>query len=254
MYTAKIVNTLAVILWFSVSFVSLTTEAKEVIRLHPANVICLFTDFYLQTTHILSPMMPETAQTCLEYLFATGQVDKSVVFWNTAWCAAGESGLCRCESESQNCLWQCLTGCHPLLTVLVGESVPITTAISPIATVSAVDEWLFGGLAILRTEMDDLRVSWSARGYRHPSSVSGAGQSVMCWRGLVARRVLALFLSECSLFRAREVDCEWEGSHDNDIIILKALIVPNTARNKDRISIYLSIVCVYFSAIIAHIL
>lgn len=158
--------------------------------------------------------MPETAQTCLEYLFATGQVDKSVVFWNTAWCAAGESGLCRCESESQNCLWQCLTGCHPLLTVLVGESVPITTAISPIATVSAVDEWLFGGLAILRTEMDDLRVSWSARGYRHPSSVSDAGQSVMCWRGLVARRVLALFLSECSLFRAREVDCEWEGSHD----------------------------------------
>lgn len=82
--------------------------------------------------------------------------------------------------------------------------------------------------------MDDLRVSRSARSYRHPSSVSGAGQSVMCWRGLVARHVLPLFLSECSLFGAREVDCEWVGAHDNDIIILKALIVPNTARDKER--------------------
>lgn len=87
--TLNIGNTVAVILWFSVSFVSTTKEEKEVVRLHPVNVICLFTDFYSQTTHILSPMMPETAQTCLEYLCATGQVDKSVVFWNTAWCAAG---------------------------------------------------------------------------------------------------------------------------------------------------------------------
>lgn len=80
MDTLNIVNTVAVILWFSVSFVSTTKEEKEVVRLHPVNVICLFTDLYSQTTHILSPMMPETTQTCLEYLCATGQVDKSVVF------------------------------------------------------------------------------------------------------------------------------------------------------------------------------
>ncbi len=80
-------------------------------------------------------------------------------------------------------------------------------------------------------EMDDLRVSRSARGYRHPSSVNDVEQSVMCWRGLVVLVLWVLFLSEC-LEQAR-----WtvkEGAHDNDIIILKALIVPNTARKREK--------------------
>lgn len=80
--------------------------------------------------------------------------------------------------------------------------------------------------------MDDLRASRSARGCRHPSSVSGVEQSVMCWRGLVALHVLwLLFLSECSEQERWTVK---EGAHDNDIIILKALIVPNTARKRER--------------------
>ncbi len=79
-------------------------------------------------------------------------------------------------------------------------------------------------------EIDDLKASRSARGCRHPSSVSGVEQSVMCWRGLVALHVLwLLFLSECSEQERWTVK---EGTHDNDIIILKALIVPNTARKR----------------------
>lgn len=90
--------------------------------------------------------------------------------------------------------------------------------------------WRFGYFK--DRELDELRASQSARGCRHPLSVSGVEQSVMCWRVLVALHVLwLLFLSECSEQERWTVK---EGAHDNDIIILKALIVPNTARKREK--------------------
>lgn len=80
-HTVNIVNKLAIILWFSVSFLSSTKEENDQLFyciLHVSFVGLRI--LYLRTTHILSPMMSETTQTCFEYLGATGQVDKSVVF------------------------------------------------------------------------------------------------------------------------------------------------------------------------------
>lgn len=143
-----------------------------------------------------------------------------------------ESGLCRCESdESHNCLWQCLTGCHPLLTAHVGESVPITAAITYSYRLSSGWMIVTGGLDILRMER------WTTWGWvdrlgaADIPQVSVTWSKLMWWRGLVVLVLWLLFLSEC-LEQAR-----WtvkEGAHDNDIITLKALIVPNTARKRER--------------------
>ncbi len=123
-----------------------------------------------------------------------------------------ESGLCRCESDvSHNCLWQCLTGFHPLLTVHVGESVPITAAITCSYCLSSGWMIVTGGLAMLRMER---WTTWGSRVDR-----LGLQTSLKClWRGAVCD-VLERVSCSCSLgfvfvwvFRASEVDCEGGGT------------------------------------------